>query len=107
MIVHYDDSSGSLGDRRAEHLTGMHQRTVEESSGNEDIAEHTALTDERQQMEWGPGSFVNSHSPENRARGKAKLTGDPGRCHPPQDGHVPSLVWHTIADSYTLLSRDI
>jgi hypothetical protein len=51
MIVHHDDSSGRLGDRRAEHLAGMHQRTVEEASGNEDIAEHTALAVESQQME--------------------------------------------------------
>jgi hypothetical protein len=51
MVVNHDDARCRLGDRGAEHLARMHQRTVEETSGNQDIAQHTALAVESQKME--------------------------------------------------------
>ena len=51
MIVDDDDSRRGLRDRGAEHLSGMHQGTVQQTTGDQNLAEHLTLAVEGQQVE--------------------------------------------------------
>lgn len=101
VVVHHDDPDGCLSDGGAEHLAGMHQRAVEQPASHQHIAQHLALTVERQQMERGSGSFVIPRSLQKSRKGEGQVGRGSRHYHPPKDGHVPSLARDTIADSYT------
>src|SRR5690348_5412534 len=50
VIVHDDDTRRGLRDRGAEHLSRMHQGTVEQPASDQDLAQDLALTVQREEV---------------------------------------------------------